>query len=210
MRRLWSTDELAERWSLEPGDEALLVGLPDAGKLGLVAQLSFWRCHGVFPDEEADLAPTVIAFLARETGVRPEVLDGYDWTATTGRGAPGDAIVGRSSTIWPSPPSIRAPRRICAPGFSMRRCRVSCPRPCWRRRSGHGSLAIVSCGRRPGVSTGSCVRHEPLMTRLSLIWSQGAWTPKHASGLTACSPTMAAGHRSRGCRATRVVSGWRA
>ena len=85
MRRLWSTDELAERWSLEPGDEALLVGLPDAGKLGLVAQLSFWRCHGVFPDEEADLAPTVIAFLARETGVRPEVLDGYDWTGRTGR-----------------------------------------------------------------------------------------------------------------------------
>ena len=85
MRRLWSTDELAERWSLEPGDEALLVGLPDAGRLGLVAQLSFWRCHGAFPDEEADLAPAVIAHLARETGVRPEVLDGYDWAGRTGR-----------------------------------------------------------------------------------------------------------------------------
>ena len=85
MRRLWSADELAKRWSLEPGDEALLVGLPDAGKLGLVAQLSFWRCHGAFPDEEADLAPAVIAHLARETGVAAEALDGYDWTGRTGR-----------------------------------------------------------------------------------------------------------------------------
>lgn len=85
MRRLWSTDELAERWSLELGDEGLSFGLPDVGRLGLVAQLAFWRCHGTFPDEEADLAPAVIVHLAREIGVRAEVLDGYDWTGRTGR-----------------------------------------------------------------------------------------------------------------------------
>ena len=36
MKRLWSADELGERWSLEDVDFALLGGNPDAGKLGLV------------------------------------------------------------------------------------------------------------------------------------------------------------------------------
>jgi len=31
---------------LGPADLALLVGLPDAGKLGLAAQLAHWRAHG--------------------------------------------------------------------------------------------------------------------------------------------------------------------
>lgn len=85
MRRLWSTDELVERWSLTPEDFALLVGRIDAGKLGLAVQLAYWRCHAGFPDEEADLAPVVIAHLARQIGVPVEVLDGYDWSGRTGR-----------------------------------------------------------------------------------------------------------------------------
>lgn len=64
MRRLRSADELIEGWSLAPGDTALLVGLPDAGKLGLAVQLVYWRRHGAFPDDEADLAPVVMAHLA--------------------------------------------------------------------------------------------------------------------------------------------------
>lgn len=85
MQRLWSTDELVERWSLAPEDFTLLVGRIDAGKLGLAAQLAYWRCHAGFPDEEADLAPAVIAHLARQVGVPVEVLDGYDWAGRTGR-----------------------------------------------------------------------------------------------------------------------------
>ena len=41
MRRLWSADELGERWALGPEDLALLAGRPDAGKLGLAAQLAY-------------------------------------------------------------------------------------------------------------------------------------------------------------------------
>lgn len=85
MRRLWSTDELVERWSLIPEDFTLLVGLIDASKLGLAAQLAYWRCHAGFPDEEADLAPAVIAHLARQIGVPIDALDGYDWSGRTGR-----------------------------------------------------------------------------------------------------------------------------
>ncbi len=55
MQRLWSADELGERWSLLPDDPALLARQVDAAKLGFAVQLAFWRQHGRFPDEEADV-----------------------------------------------------------------------------------------------------------------------------------------------------------
>ena len=69
MQRLWSADELGEQWSLRPEDMALLAGMVDAGKLGLAAQLAFWRQHGRFPNDEADIASAVVAHLAAQTGV---------------------------------------------------------------------------------------------------------------------------------------------
>jgi hypothetical protein len=85
MRRLWSTDELDERWSLSPGDLALLVGHSDAGKLGLACQLAFWRVYGCFPEEEADLAPAVIAHLAAQVGVPVEAIESYAFSSRSAR-----------------------------------------------------------------------------------------------------------------------------
>ena len=64
IQRQWSADELGERWPLSPEDLALLAGRVDAGKLGFAVQLAFWRQHGRFPNEEADVAPAVVAHLA--------------------------------------------------------------------------------------------------------------------------------------------------
>jgi hypothetical protein len=85
MRRLWSADELGESWTLLPADLALVAALPDAGKLGLAAQLAFWCQNGRFPDEEADLVPAVVGHLASQVGVGADALDGYDWVGRTGR-----------------------------------------------------------------------------------------------------------------------------
>jgi hypothetical protein len=85
MQRTWSADELSERWSLLPEDLALLAGRIDAGKLGFAVQLAFWRQHGRFPDEEADVAPAVIAHLAAQIGVDVEALEGYAWAGRSGR-----------------------------------------------------------------------------------------------------------------------------
>ena len=85
MQRVWSADELGERWSLLPEDLALLAGRVDAGKLGFAVQLGFWRQHGRFPDDEADLAPAVVAHLAAQIGVGVEALDGYAWAGRSGR-----------------------------------------------------------------------------------------------------------------------------
>lgn len=85
MQRLWSADELAERWTLSAEDLALLVDLPDSGKLGMAAQLACWRQSGRFPDEEADIASAVVGHLAAQAGVTADVLEGYEWTGRTGR-----------------------------------------------------------------------------------------------------------------------------
>jgi hypothetical protein len=85
MQRLWSADELGESWTLLPEDLTLLADLPNAGKLGLAAQLAFWRQNGRFPDEEADFAPAVVGHLAAQVGVGADALDGYDWVGRTGR-----------------------------------------------------------------------------------------------------------------------------
>ena len=85
MQRLWSAEELGERWTLGVEDLALLVGLPDTRKLGLAAQLAYWRQNGRFPDEEADLAPAVVGHLAAQVGVHADVLEGYEWSGRTGR-----------------------------------------------------------------------------------------------------------------------------
>jgi len=85
MQRVWSADELGERWSLLPEDLVLLAGRIDAGKLGFAVQLAFWRQHGRFPDDEADVAPAVIAHLAAQIGIGVDALDGYAWAGRNGR-----------------------------------------------------------------------------------------------------------------------------
>jgi TnpA family transposase len=85
MQRLWSAEELGERWALGAEDLALLSGLPDAGKLGLAAQLAYWRQNGRFPDEETDLAPAVVGHLAAQLGIQADILESYEWAGRTGR-----------------------------------------------------------------------------------------------------------------------------
>jgi hypothetical protein len=115
MQRIWSADELGECWSLLPEDLALLAGRVDAGKLGFAVQLAFWRQHGRFPDDEADVAPAVIAHLAAQTGLSVEARVGYAW------GVAADVGVG-----W-----LRRPRADFAAGWPTTCCHASSARPCW-------------------------------------------------------------------------------
>ena len=85
MQQLWSAEELVEHWSLTPEELAHLPGRGDGGKLGFAVQLAFYKRHAGFPDDEADVAPTVTAHIAGQTGLAPTMLDGYDWAGRTGR-----------------------------------------------------------------------------------------------------------------------------
>jgi hypothetical protein len=85
MRRDWSADEFSELWTLGPAELALVAGLPDAGKIGMAAQLTYWRAHGCFPDDEADLPPAAVERLAAQLGIGTDALEAYDWAGRAGR-----------------------------------------------------------------------------------------------------------------------------
>src|SRR5689334_12571317 len=85
MRRDGVAEDVGEVWTLGPADLALTGGLPDAGRLGLAAQLAHWRAHGRFPDDEADLPPAAVGRLAAQLGVDADALEAYDWSGRTGR-----------------------------------------------------------------------------------------------------------------------------
>ena len=59
MQQLWPAEELVEHWSLMPKELALLPGKAAGAKLGFAIQLVFYKRHGSFPDDEADVAPAV-------------------------------------------------------------------------------------------------------------------------------------------------------
>ena len=160
MQRLWSADELGERWTLLPGDLALLTDLPDTGRLGLAAQLAYWRQQGCFPDDEADLAPAVVGHLAAQ-----EASERTRSTATIGQAAPVAGIAVRSlvisrssaSTVQPKPRSAAGARRSC--------CRASRDRRSWRRRSAAG---LRAGGSPVPARTGSTVSSAPPTPRTTM------------------------------------------
>ncbi len=109
MRRGWSADELDEHWTLGAADLALLVGLPNAGKLGMAVQLAHWRAHGRFPNDEAGLRvgfTAAFATAAAREGTRPDRLAGQSRARapTVRRAAP---------AARPAPSLSARPRQRC-------------------------------------------------------------------------------------------------
>jgi Domain of unknown function (DUF4158) len=85
MKRQWTTEELLDQWALEPGDKELLFHKEKTRRLGLFAQLAFYRRHRCFPDHRNEFAPSVLAHLAEQVGVPVTTLNAYRWHDRTGR-----------------------------------------------------------------------------------------------------------------------------
>ena len=85
MKRLWSMEELDEQWSIRSGERDLLFRKERIGRLGFIAQLTFYRLFARFPEHRNEFAPCVIAHLAEHLGVESATLDEYEWSGRTGR-----------------------------------------------------------------------------------------------------------------------------
>lgn len=85
MKRQWTTEELLDQWSLEPGDKELLFHKEKTRRLGLFAQLAFYRRYRRFPDHRNEFAPSVLVHLAEQVGLPLTTIHAYRWGDRTGR-----------------------------------------------------------------------------------------------------------------------------
>jgi TnpA family transposase len=85
MKRTWSLEELHEQWSVSASDRELLFRREHVGRLGFIAQLTFYRHFARFPEHRGEFAPIVIAHLAEQIDVEATTVDAYEWTDRTGR-----------------------------------------------------------------------------------------------------------------------------
>ena len=79
MKRDWEADELAEHWTLLPGEQELLANKSGATWLGFAVLLKFFQCEACFPQSRQEVPSAVVAFVARQVGVSAACYAEYDW-----------------------------------------------------------------------------------------------------------------------------------
>jgi TnpA family transposase len=86
MNRAWYPDELTKYWTLAPEERKLLgSNTPSATQLSTAVLLKSFQLEGRFPERRADVAGSVVVYLASQIGVPPEVYFDGDWSERTQR-----------------------------------------------------------------------------------------------------------------------------
>ena len=85
MKKEWHPDELAHHWSLSPDERDLLGNKSGATRLNFAILLKAFQLNGRFPERQDDVAGTIVAFVAKQVGVAPEVYFEEDWSERTQR-----------------------------------------------------------------------------------------------------------------------------
>ena len=79
MKRLWTVEELAEHWTLNPDELGLLANKAGHTRLGFAVLLKFFQCEARFPESRQEVAGGVVAHIARQVGVETQEYVRYDW-----------------------------------------------------------------------------------------------------------------------------------
>jgi hypothetical protein len=85
MKKDWHPDELAHHWSLSPDERDLLGNKSGATRLNFAILLKAFQLSGRFPERQDDVAGGIVAFVAKQVGVAPEVYFEEDWSERTQR-----------------------------------------------------------------------------------------------------------------------------
>lgn len=83
VRQDWSPDELAQHWTLDPSERALLANKTGATQLAFAVLLKAFALDGRFPRRGEDVPPSCVAFVAHQVGVAPQVYPGADRSERT-------------------------------------------------------------------------------------------------------------------------------
>ena len=85
MQRLWSTDELTERWALSPEDLALTVGHTEQASSASCASSPSGASTRASPTSRPTSPPRWSSTWRARSACRSDVLDGYDFAGRSGR-----------------------------------------------------------------------------------------------------------------------------
>jgi hypothetical protein len=78
----WHPDELALHWTLSESELELLGTKTSATRLSFAILLKAFQLDGRFPDRREDVARSVVAHLASQTGVPREAYFEGEWSGT--------------------------------------------------------------------------------------------------------------------------------
>src|SRR5215470_3176341 len=78
-------DELAQHWTLSSDERALLSNKTGATRLRFAVLLKVFQYEGRFPACREDVAVTIVAYLAKQTGVPPDAYYEGEWSERTQR-----------------------------------------------------------------------------------------------------------------------------
>ncbi len=84
MKRIWNPDELADQWTLTPGERMLISWQKaDHTALGFAVLLKYVQIDGRFPRTRHEVPPTAIAHLAHQLNLPATAFSAYDWEGRT-------------------------------------------------------------------------------------------------------------------------------
>ena len=84
MRREWEPEDLVAGWTLVEQDERELVAYKRGPtRLGFALLLKYFEMEGRFPRHVGELPPAAVGYVARQVGVDPVELAGYEWSGRT-------------------------------------------------------------------------------------------------------------------------------
>lgn len=75
----WTIDDLIDHWTLLPSEREQLANKTGATRLGFAVMLKAFALEGRFPSTIHDIAPAVVAYLAKQVDIAPDLYQHYDW-----------------------------------------------------------------------------------------------------------------------------------
>ena len=80
MKRLWSQADLERDWTLSTRERKLALSQTrPTNQIGFALLLKWFEIEGRFPRSCNEIPSPPLFFVAKQLGVAPETLDGYDW-----------------------------------------------------------------------------------------------------------------------------------
>jgi hypothetical protein len=79
MQQHWTADALIDHWTLLPADRELLANKTGSTRLGFAVMLKAFAFEGRFPGSLHDIPTQLVAYVAQQVNVAPELYSQYDW-----------------------------------------------------------------------------------------------------------------------------------